>query len=74
MGAGGSLEIDVIGANAGGEGKLQLFCFGDPLLGQIGGQKGWEMTISASGRSFSNCEFGPSLSLVTISSWPSLCR
>jgi hypothetical protein len=29
------------------------------------------MTTSASGRTFSNSEFGPSLSLVTSSSWPS---
>lgn len=32
------------------------------------------MTTSASGRCFSNSEFGPSWSLVTMSSWPSFSK
>ena len=37
MGAGGRFEIDVIGADAGGERQLQLLRLRDPLLGQVGG-------------------------------------
>jgi hypothetical protein len=36
VGARSCIEIDVIGANAGCEGQLQLLCLVDPLLGQIG--------------------------------------
>ena len=38
------------------------------------GQNGCEMTISASGSSRSNSESGPSLSDVTVSSWPRSSR
>ena len=32
----GSGQIDVVGADSGGDRHLQLGCFGDPLAGQIG--------------------------------------
>lgn len=60
------LQIDMIGADGGGDRQLELFCLGNAFSREIGRPEGCEITISASASSRSNTELGPPLSEVTI--------
>lgn len=57
----GGMEIDMVGADAGHDRKLQLLALAILSAVRYAGQKGCEMTISALGNSRSKAEFSPCL-------------
>ena len=60
------LQVDVIRADAGGDRQLSFFALAIRSAVRYAGQKGCEMTTSASVSARSKAEFGPSLSEVTM--------